>query len=55
MLIRYAEAAGDREALDRLTKILGQQLEFMLPDRRILRPALPESPQPACSSPLHEK
>lgn len=32
MLIRYAVAAGDREALDRLTEILRQQLEFMLPD-----------------------
>lgn len=32
MLIRYAMAAGDSEALDRLTEILRQQLEFMLPD-----------------------
>ena len=32
LLIRYANAVGDREALDRLTEILRQQLEFMLPD-----------------------
>lgn len=32
MLIRYAQAAGDREALDKLTEILRQQLAFMLPD-----------------------
>lgn len=32
MLIRYAAAVGDEKALDRLTEILRQQLEFMLPD-----------------------
>lgn len=32
MLIRYAKAVEDEEALDRLTVILRQQLEFMLPD-----------------------
>lgn len=32
MLIRYAMAAEDTIALDKLTEILRQQLEFMLPD-----------------------
>lgn len=32
MLIRYAEAVGDEEALRKLTEILRRQLEFMMPD-----------------------
>lgn len=32
MLIRYALAVGDGQALDKLTDILRKQLEFMLPD-----------------------
>ena len=32
LLIRYAIAVDDREALDKLEEVLRQQLEFMLPD-----------------------